>query len=107
MRTRCVHCVVSDSSLLTQHPDTWVVKLDPSSHQGGENSLDEEIRRTYLRYHPGTMHQQSFTGLREKYTTSGEMIAVIDVAIDEIFNLCPLVLIDIATARLPVCDACE
>ena len=70
-----------------------------------ENSPDEEIRRTYLRYYPGTMLQQRFTGLRENYTTPGEIIAAIDIAIHEIFNLCPLVLIDVATGQL--CDAQE
>ena len=81
---RCVCCVVFDSSLLTRHLHTQVIKLDPSSHRGYErkymalhgaedygeannalihmlsiieNSPDEEIRRTYLQYYPGTMHQ--------------------------------------------------
>jgi hypothetical protein len=109
-----------------------VITLDPSSHRGYEkkymalhgaadydeannalihmlstieNSPDEEIRRTYLRYYPGTMHQQCFTGLRENYTTLGETIAAIDIAIHEIFNLCPLVLIDVETGQL--CDSQE
>jgi hypothetical protein len=51
------------------------------------------------------MHQQCFTGLRENYTTPGETIAAIDIVIHEIFNLCPLVLIDVATGQL--CDAQE
>jgi hypothetical protein len=68
-----------------------------------ENSPDEEVRRTYLRYYPGTTHQQCFTGLRENYASPGETIAAIDIAIHEIFNLCPLVLIDVETGQL--CDA--
>jgi hypothetical protein len=51
------------------------------------------------------MHQQCFTGLRESYTTPGETVAAIDIAVREIFNLCPLVLIDVATGGL--CDARE
>ena len=70
-----------------------------------ENSQNEEIRRTHLRYYPGTVHQQCFTGLRENYTTPGDTIAAIDIAIRDIFNLCPLVLIDVATGQL--CDAQE
>ena len=65
-----------------------------------ENSPDEGMRRTYLRYYPGPMYQQCFTGVRESYA-----IAAIDIDIHEIFNLCPLVLIDVATGRL--CDARE
>ena len=51
------------------------------------------------------MHQQCFTGLRENYTTPGKTTAAIDIAIHDIFNLCPLVLIDVATGQL--CDAQE
>ena len=70
-----------------------------------ENSSEEEIRRMYLRYYHRTMRQQCFTGLRENYTNPSEAIVAIDIAIREIFNLCPLVLIDVATGRL--CDARE
>ena len=70
-----------------------------------EDSPEEEVRRMYLRYHDRIMRQQCFTGIRENYTTPGETAAAIDIAIREIFNFCPLVLIDIATGRL--CDARE
>jgi hypothetical protein len=46
-----------------------------------------------------------FTGLRDNYTTPGETIAAIDIAIHEIFNLCPLVLIEVETGQL--CDSQE
>ncbi|KAF8552132.1 hypothetical protein OG21DRAFT_1498629 [Imleria badia] len=92
-----------------------VIELDPSSHHGYErkyaalhglenydeainallrmlfiieNSPDEEIRR-----------------LRANYTAPSEAITVIDLAIHEIFGLCPLVLIDVTTGRL--CNAQE
>ncbi|KAF8547519.1 TPR-like protein [Imleria badia] len=92
-----------------------VIKLDQSSHRGYErkyaalhgvedygeannallrmlsiieSSPDEEIRR-----------------LRANYTAPRETIAAIDIAIHEIFSLCPLILIDVTTGRL--CNAQE
>ena len=53
----------------------------------------------------GSYTNSIFTGLRENYTTPCETTAAIDDAIHEVFNLCPLVLIDIGTGRL--CDAPE
>ena len=58
-----------------------------------------------IRHYPGARYQHCFAGLRENYTAPGETIAAIDIAIHEIFNLCPLVLVDVATGRL--CDAQE
>ena len=40
------------------------------------------------------------TGLRANYTAPRDTITAIDDAIDEIFRLCPLVLIDVTTGRL-------
>ncbi|KAF8552129.1 hypothetical protein OG21DRAFT_1486431 [Imleria badia] len=92
-----------------------VIKRDPSSHRGYEmkyaalrsaedygeansallhmlsimeSSSDEEIRR-----------------LRANYTAPRETMAAIDIAIREIFSLCPHVLIDVTTGRL--CSAQE
>ena len=51
------------------------------------------------------MHRRCSAGLRENYTTPREALNAIDTVIREIFNLCPLVLIDLETGRL--CDAHE
>ncbi|KAF8555588.1 TPR-like protein [Imleria badia] len=92
-----------------------VIKQDPLSHRGYEmkyaalhsaedygeansallhmlsimeSSSDEEIRR-----------------LRANYTAPRETMAAIDIAIREIFSLCPLILIDVTTGQL--CSAQE
>ena len=70
-----------------------------------EKSPDEEICRTYFQYCPTTMHRHHSVGLRKNYTTPCEAIKDIDIAIREVFNLCPLVLIDLGSGRL--CDAHE
>ena len=72
-----------------------------------EKSSDEEIRRKYFQWYHGTMHRRCSAGLRENYTTPCEAINAIDTAIREVFNLCPLVVIDLDSDSGRLCDARE
>ena len=70
-----------------------------------KKSPDEEIRRTYFWRYLATMHRRCSAGLQESYTTPCKAIDAIDTATREVFNLCPLVVIDLDSGRL--CDARE
>ena len=69
-----------------------------------EKSPDEEIYRTYFQCYPMTINLHRSAGLRENYTTPCEATDAIEVAICEVFNLCPLVLIDLDSDSGRLCD---
>ncbi|KAF8550860.1 TPR-like protein [Imleria badia] len=92
-----------------------VIKRDPSSHRGYERKYAAlhgaedygEANNALLRMLSiiESSPDQEVRRLRTNYTASRETIVAIDAAIQEIFSLCPLVLIDVTTGRL--CNAQE
>ncbi|KAF8547529.1 hypothetical protein OG21DRAFT_907345 [Imleria badia] len=92
-----------------------VIKRDPSSYLGYERKyVALHGAEDYGEANNALLHMLSIIEsspdaeiwrLRANYTTPRETIAAIDIAIPEIFSLCPLVLIDLTTGRL--CNAQE
>ena len=70
-----------------------------------KNSPDNKIPHTYSRWYPRTARWHHLIGLRESFTPLLEAITTIDDAIQEIFTLCPLVLVDVLTGKW--CNAPE
>ncbi|KAF8546247.1 hypothetical protein OG21DRAFT_1518257 [Imleria badia] len=92
-----------------------VIKLDPSSHRGyerkhaalhGAEDYGEAINailRTLSKIESSP--DEEIRQLRRNYTAPLDTIAIINSIVHEIFELCPLVLIDVTTGKL--CDAHE